>query len=140
MSFRFGGDRPKVDTRLQKAGKYTASTGTSKHYFEFEFDCLFNGLQVFSTNANLGDTVSLEVQYNYGGAWKRYKKFGKEWFIFPNNILDIISVPSEPKDGMRIEFEYNNTGESSVDIFVNIYTYYDQTTINVAAGQEGEDW
>jgi len=140
MSYRFGSDRPKIDTRIQGAGKYTAPTGTSQHYFTIPFDCLLNGVQLYAKDSNVGDTVSFEVQYDYGGVWKRYKKFGKGLYFPPNAWTEFISVPAEPKQGMRLEFEYVNTGSTSVDFTVNALTYSPQTVIDVASGAEGEDW
>lgn len=140
MSYLFGSDRPKLDTRLQGAGKFTATTGTTQHYFTIPFDCMLNGLQIYSDNSNVGDTVSMEVQYNYGGVWKRYKKFGKGLYFPPKTWAEFISIPSEPKNGMRIKFEYINSGESSVDFIINLLTYFPQASIATSNGEEGEDW
>lgn len=140
MSYRFGSDRPKIDTRIQGVSKFTAATGTTQHYFTLPFDCLLNGVQLYSDNSNVGDSISFEVQYQYGQTWKRYKKFGKGLLFAPKVWTEFISVPAEPKQGMRLEFEYNNTGSASVDFIINVLTYTPQTVIDVASGAEGEDW
>lgn len=140
MPYRFGTDRPKIDTRIQGTSKFTAAVGTTQHYFTVPFDCLLNGVQLYANNSNVGDSISFEVQYNYGGTWKRYKKFGKGLFFAPNAWTEFISVPAEPIQGMRIEFEYVNTGASQVDFVVNVLTYTPQVSIDVENGVEGEDW
>lgn len=140
MGYQFGTDRPKLDVKLQGIGKFVATPGQSSHYFVFPNNCMFNGVQVIADNANLGDNLSLTVEYPYQESWKRYKKFGKSWYIYKDNILEIVLFPTYPEQGMRAKFIYDNTGNANINFVVNLFVYSDQLSVDTANGAEGEDW
>jgi hypothetical protein len=140
MSAEFGSDRPKLDARLQSAGLFIATPGSSTHYFVLPFDLMFNGLQFYAYSSNKGDLVNVEMQYLYGETWKRYQKYSKNWYVFPNQVTEIKTIPAYPLYGMRIAFSYTNEGDANVDFAVNLYTYVPVVNVDVANGEEGIDW
>ena len=136
-------DRPHKDARLHGAGSFTTTAGTSyTHYYTFSFDCDFNGIEVITdSNAIIGDHVTIWTEYNAGPyGWKRYKKFGKEWYLKPDDKDTIILFPTTPKAGVRLCIKYTSTGASDVTSAVNLFTFVDQATVDVASLEEGEDW
>lgn len=141
MSAQYGSDNPLIDARLQGTPLFTATPGLSTHYHTFDFDCKMNGVEVYAWDANQGDNMSIESQYNaepYG--WKRYKKFGKNWNIYPNERSRIILFPTEPKAGVRLAFTYDNKGVVDVKFSINVFQFIDRQYINPSLLEEGEDW
>jgi len=114
----------------------------SVHYFDFLFDCKFEGLDFYAWDSNPGDTLTLETEYYAGETygWIRYKKFGKAWNIFPNEKLRIILFPTEPILGVRAKFSYDNKGTQPVKFAANMFQFIDHKTVNPAILGEGEDW
>ena len=154
MSLLFGSERPSLDAHLYGVGCFTApaasqtdngvtadSNGVSVHYHEFPFDCQFNGIQFLASNVTLGDHVSFEVQYNAGAAgWKRYKRFGKEWFVSNDKLLDILLFPANATTSSRLVISYKNTGSSSAKFFINLFAFTDFENVNTSQLEEGTDW
>lgn len=139
----FGTDVPLLDARLGGAGVFTSTAGTdTTHYYTFGFDCKYNGIEVITdSNSVLGDHVTLWTEYNAGQyGWKRYKKFGKEWYLKPNDRTRIILFPTEPSAGVRLAMKYHSTGVNDVVMAVNLFMFVDQAKVNPGALEEGEDW
>jgi len=140
MSAEFGSERPKLDARLQGTNLYTATPGTSTHYFTIPFDLMFNGLQFHAYSSNKGDYVNVEMQYQYGETWKRYQRYAKKWYVFDDHTIEIKTIPAYPMNAMRIAFTYENVGSSNVDFAINLYTYVPVVSVDVASGAEGDNW
>lgn len=134
---------PLLDARLLGIGKFSTPAGqTAEHTYVFTYDCKFNGIEVLTdSNVAFGDNITLWTEYNAGPyGWKRFKKFGKSWHVKKDNVLRIILFPTEPKAGVRLVLKYENTGATTVDIAVNLFTFVDQAVINTQVLEEGEDW
>jgi len=139
---QYGTDKPILDARLTGSDLFTAPAGVkTKFYFTFDFDCKFNGTEVYAWDSNAGDKIELITEYNAGAyGWKRYKKFGKEFNIFPNTLQKYILFPTEPSAGVRLVVEYDNTGLTEVKFSLNIFLFTDQEIVKPSILQEGEDW
>lgn len=141
MSDWNGSGNPSLDSRLQGVPKFTAPIGDSTHEHIFEFDCDFNGVEIYSMCDELGHSVTLETHYNAGPyGWKRYKRFGKTWNLCPNNNCRIILFPTKPKEGIKLVVKYHNPSLSPVDFIVNLFQFIEMENVNPASLEEGEDW
>lgn len=139
---QYGTDKPILDARLSGTDLFTAPAGQkTKFYFNFNFDCKFNGTEMYAWDSNRGDKLNLSTEYNAGPyGWKTYKKFGKEFNVYPNTIQKYILFPTEPKAGVRLVVEYDNKGVTDVEFSMNIFLFVDQQKINLSILEEGEDW
>lgn len=147
MSDWTGSDNPKMDARLEGSQVFSVPANTTKiDYVMFDFDCSFNGIEIGSSTTKVGDSVSLWTEYlaivlgDGTEIWLRYKKFGKSWNIFKNNITRIVLFPTLPKDGVRLAIKYKNTNAEPVNYAINKFQFVDSEPVNVYLGQEGEDW
>lgn len=133
---------PLLDARLWGSPLFTAPANQETEFnFEIPFDCKWNGIEIFAWGPNKGDHMKLQTEYNAGPyGWKRYKKFGKHFNIYPNYVNKIILFPSEPKAGVRVCVYYTNTGNTPVDFSINLYTFVDEQVVNTNNLEEGEDW
>lgn len=137
----------KIDARLEGV-KFTmpANTTTKKYYYFNHEDTskviLFMGVSLYAFSANQGDTVNLWSEYTYDGGtnWKRYKKFAKNWNVFPNVEMKDLLFPTTPKTGVRLVIEYTNTGGTPVDLALNLYNMVDTILVDPNQLQEGHDW
>jgi hypothetical protein len=138
----FGSVKPELDIKLHGKPFFTATANeVSTHYFSMDFNCYMNGVQFYAWDSNKGDNVIMEMQYNAGElGWKRYKKFVKTWNIFPDDKSTNILFPKAALEGTRIMIKYDNKGMSDVDFAINLFTYSALTQVNIATGEEGEDW
>lgn len=102
----------------------------------------FFGVALYAWDSNLGDHVNMWTEYTTDGGttWKRYKKFAKNFNIFPKTEMKDIIFPTTPTNGVRLVIEYKNTGIAPVNLFINFYNFVDQQTVDPAQGQEGVDW
>ena len=67
--------------------------------------------------------------------WQLYKKFSKNWYVFPGHPCEIVLYPALPKANFNIiQVEYKNTSASEVKFFVNAFLHADLDT------HKGEDW
>ena len=140
---QYGSDKPILDARLTGSDLFTATANSeTHHYFNFNFDCLFNGVELYAWDSNTGDKVELITEYYAPplGAWLRYKKFGKTFNIYPNTLQNYILFPTEPKAGVRVKVTYNNTGNTDVKFSMNLFIFNDQQQVNTAVAEQGEDW
>ena len=140
---QYGTDKPILDARLHGAGLYTADANSvTSHYYNFTFDCKFNGIEIITDeNVKLGDNITLITEYNAGPyGHKRYKKFGKDWYLKKDDKTRIILFPTEPKAGIRLHIKYNNTSQNAVTFAVNLFTFVDQQVVDPNTLQEGDDW
>lgn len=142
MSDWTGSSLPNVDARLEGSEVMSAVGNTStEFYINFNFDCDMTGIEFYAWSPNKGDTLNFYTEYNAGPyGWKRYKKFGKNFNVFPNHISRIILFPTSPKAGSRIKVVYNNTGNSAVDFSINRFQFTAIEKIDPTKLQEGEDW
>lgn len=132
---------PSLDARLFGISVMVAPSGTSEHYFSFPFDCKFNGIEIKTNASELGDKLSLETQYNAGPyGWKRYKRFAKQWNVFPDESTRVLLFPTEPKAGIRVKVTYENAHQTDIKIAINLFTFVDSEIVNAAQLQEGADW
>lgn len=130
------------DARLQGTQLFNAAVGVTHHYFDFQFNCNFEGIEFYAWDSSKGDTLSMQTQYYAGPTygWIRYKKFGKTFNVFPNNVTRIILFPTEPILGVRIKFTYDNKGSAPVDFSANLFQFKDHEVVNTAILDEGADW
>lgn len=146
MDVAYGSRKPRLDTRLE--GKcFDCTAGDSTHFYNFSYESpitkvLFNGVETFAKDANMGDSVTLWTEYYAGPTyeWITYKKFGKNYMVFPNTIQKNILFPTEPILGVRMAIKYNNTGTETVKFAINLFNFVDRQTVNPAVLQEGHDW
>lgn len=140
---QYGSDKPILDARLTGTDLFTApANSTTDHYFNFGFDCLFNGAELYCWDSNKGDKIELSTEYYVPptDTWNRYKKFGKDFNVYPNVVQNYILFPTEPKAGVRVRIRYTNTGDTAVDFSLNMFIFADQQQVNPSVLEEGEDW
>jgi len=137
-----GSKDPVLDARIEGSETFTATANsTTTHYIVFDFDCEFEGLEIAADNPTFGDHVEMSTEYNAGAyGWKRYKKFGKRFNIYPNHVSRIILFPTLPSAGVRIAISYTNTGNSDTKFSINKFQYVSRTVVKPSELQEGEDW
>ena len=138
----FGTVDPLLDARLQGAMFETApASAKSSYYFNFPFDCNFNGVDFYAWSPNSGDNLDLYTEYTTDGGttWLRYKKFGKKWYVMPEKER-VLLFPTTPSVGVRLRVDYDNVGPDAVKFVLNLWTFVDQTLVDPAQGQQGEDW
>jgi hypothetical protein len=131
------------DARMTGSDKFTAAANsTTKHYFYFTFDCYFNGVELYAKDSNMGDKLKMYTEYYVPSldVWKRYKKFGKEFNIYPNTIQNYVLFPATPQTGVRVCFEYTNTGNAEVEFSANFFIFADIEILDLSNLEEGEDW
>lgn len=142
MSDFNGSLRPALDARLEGSAIFNCPANTVKtFYVPFDFDCELSGIEIYAWSSNVGDNVSMETQYQINeNTWKRYKKFGKGWNVFPDRPCRIILFPTTPKEGIRMAITYNNKGQSAVNFCINKFQFVDEAKVDPTQGQEGEVW
>lgn len=143
MSEAYGTSRPLLDARLEGGIFGTAVANDSTEFiYVYDFDALFNGVQLYAFNSNPGDRIFLSTEYNAGPyGWKRYKKFGKGWYVAPNQLNQIVLFPTYPKQGVRIKLVYENVhATNDVQFFLNLFNFVDIARVDTGTLQEGEDW
>lgn len=120
---------------------------TSTEYYNFshtpqEGKVSFYGVALYSPNSESGDNLDMWTEYSVdsGVTWKKYKKFAKNFNIFPRIEMKDIIFPTTPTNIFRIAFTYRSKGISKVDLFVNLYNFVDQQLVDPTQGQEGRDW
>ena len=121
--------------------------GTSRQVYNFSHEpeavkVSFFGVSIYAWDSNLGDKVNMWTEYWVEplGQWKRYKKFAKNFNIYPKTEMKDILFPTTPTNGVRLVIEYNNTGIGDVNFFMNLYNFVDQQTVDLATASEGVDW
>lgn len=143
MDAQYGSSKPRLDARLKGTDLFTApANSTSEHIFYFTFDCKFNGIEMFAWDSNKGDHLALFTDYYVPplASWKRYKKFGKHFNVYPNNLQKYVLFPTEPSNGVRLRLEYTNTGNTAVDFSLNLFMFADRSLVDTSTASEGEDW
>lgn len=145
-STSLGQKKPRLDTRLEGV-LFSCTSGDSTHYYNFNYEAgikkvLFNGVETFAFDSNPGDYVTLWTEYFVPpmNAWKRYKKFGKKYYVFPNTTQKNILFPTEPTIGVRLVVKYHNTGTDPVNYALNLFNFVDRQTIDTSTASEGVDW
>lgn len=122
---------------------FTAQAGNNSYTMPFPFDCKFEGIEIFSQDANIGDHIPMfEVRYSIDGGvnWLRFRKFAKNWSIFPSTLCRIILFPTEPKAGTLLAFDYYNEGATAIKFSLNLFVMTDEEAVDVMQAEEGEDW
>lgn len=147
MSNQFRTDQaPLLDARLE--GKFFTFGGTndSIQYYNFSHEAevdkvYFYGVETFC-NGELGDSVDMWTEYYVPqlNEWKRYKKFGKNYMIFPNVMQKNVLFPTTPKLGVRLAIKYNQVGTGEVKFIMNMFNFVDQQEVKPSALQEGVNW
>ena len=132
---------PSVDARLIGHLFQNVPVGTSEQEFIFPYDCNFNGAAITSTVTKLGTKISLETRYQAApGVWFRYKRFGRDWNMFPNYVCKTLLFPTRPKQGIKLVIGVENNEGVPIDIGINLYTFANLENVNPMLGQQGEDW
>lgn len=133
--------RPDVDARLKGAFFGNIPTGTHDLEYVFDFDCQFNGAAIWSSVSNGGSFIRLETQYDAGPyGWKRYKKFGDSWNLFPNYVCKTILFPTEPSAGVKLLIRVTNNEGAPIDLGINLFQFTESQKVNPGALEEGDDW
>lgn len=147
MSLFSTSDVPLLDFRGEGKQFVFAPKETNKDFYYFNHEVgankvSFFGVSLYAWDSNLGDTVNMWTEYTIDGGttWVRYKKFAKNFNIFPKTEMKDILFPTTPTNGVRLVVEYSNTGISPVNLFLNLYNFVDQQTIDPTLGQQGVDW
>jgi len=140
---KYGSVKPSLDTAAEGSSLFTApANSVSDHHFTFTKNNMFNEIFFYAWSPNKGDHIErFEVQYQAApGLWYRYKKFAKNFNVYPNTLQRFEAIPGRPVAGMRILIKYHNTGSNAVDFSLNIGKYHDYETVNPMVGQQGDDW
>lgn len=133
--------KPEMDARLR--GKYWSNIpiGVSNLEYVFEYDCSFNGAAIWSSVTKGGSSITLETQYDAGPyGWKRYKRFGKDWNLYPNYVCKTILFPTKPKAGIKLLITVDNQEGAPIDLGINLFTFIYSEIVNPSSLQEGSDW
>lgn len=141
-------DVPLLDFRGEGVKfSFPVQEASSKGYYNFSHEpsavkISFFGVSLYAWNSSLGDTVTMWTEYTIDGGttWLRYKKFAKNFNVFPKVEMKDILFPTTPTNGVRLVVEYTNTGTAPVDFFLNLYNFVDQQTIDLMVAQQGADW
>jgi hypothetical protein len=132
---------PELDARLRGLLFKSVPVGVSTVEYIFEYDCFFNGASITSSVTKLGTRLSLETQYQAApGLWFKYKKFAKEWNMFPGYVCKTILHPTKPRAGIKLLIHVDNQEGMPIDIGVNLFTFIDSEMVNPSLGQQGADW
>lgn len=140
---QYGSNNPLLDARLVGTDLFTATANsTTDHYFNFEFDCLFNGVEFYAFNSSAGDKVELSTEYYVPpmNTWLRYKKFGKNFNVYPNLLQKYILFPTTPQAGVRVRVRYINVENVDVKFSMNLFVFKDQQELDLSLAQQGDDW
>lgn len=131
-----------LDVRLQGSELHVAAANaTSDFTLDFTFKGLVNGVEFYAFDSTPGDKINFVFQYYYEDEWTFYKKFAKDFNIYPNVLQKYILVPAEPQIGMRICMQYENVHATNAAKFsYNLYQFKDSETVDVLTGQSGENW
>lgn len=139
-------DAPALDFRGEGT-HMVFEKGTSQATYNFSHEAAavkvsFFGVALYAWDSSLGDTVNMWTEYYVPplGEWKRYKKFAKNYNIFPKTEMKDILFPTTPTNGVRLVIEYTNTGIAPVNLFMNLYNFVDQQLIDTSTASEGIDW
>lgn len=130
------------DTRIQGWSISNVPTGDSTHYYTFNFDCFFNGVELYCDTTELGVSITMSSEYYVQplDTWKRYKKFAKDYNIFPSQNHKHLLFPTTPSQGVRIKLEVKNNTNSSVNLNLNLFQFTKLEKVDPTQLQEGEDW
>jgi hypothetical protein len=138
-----GAPNPGLDARIEGSELFVAPAGAkTDFYIYFTFACDFQGMEFFAWNSNIGDNIDLRTDYYVPpmGVWKRYKKFGKHFNIYPNNVTKVILFPTKPTIGVRMTISYDNKGTEPVSFSMNKFQFADIEKVDTSVVGEGEDW
>ena len=138
----YNSDRPLLDARLEGIIFATATANsTTTETYSFTGDREFNGVEMYAWDSNPGDYLNFITEYYTGTEWKRFKKFGKKWYVMPNTLHRVILFPNFTQNGVRIKVEYVNVDASNdVKFVMNLFKFIDEQTVDTSIGEEGEDW
>lgn len=120
---------------------------SSFHYYNFTHEQAvgfinFFGVSIYAWDSNKGDKITMWTEYYVPqlDEWKKYKKFAKNFNIFPNTEMKDILFPTTPTNGVRLAIGYTNKGSTPVDFYINLYNFVDQQQVSPSHLEEGEDW
>ena len=83
----------------------------------------------------------METQYEAApGVWFGYKKFSKQWNLFPNYVCKTILFPTEPKAGVRVAFTIENNEGVPIDVGMNFFQFTALEEVHPSLGEQGTDW
>jgi len=134
-----------LDARLEGAGTVLVvpANTTKAFYFPFQTDTLFNGMELFAFTSTKGDKIMMQTEYYVPQleAWLRYKRFAKNFMIFPNVVQKYILFPTEPIVGIRVRIDYTNVNATEVAEFTyNLFKFDNLAKVDVTQGEQGDDW
>lgn len=147
MSDWNGAPNPSLDARIEGTPLFSAPAGTKTEFrITFDFDCDLQGIELFAWSSNPGDNVELRTEYDINNSpgnppiWRRYKKFGKNFNVYPNHVNRVIIFPTKPKVGVCLVVSYDNKGEEPVQFSLNKFQFIPLAKVDTSLGEEGEDW
>jgi hypothetical protein len=108
-----------------------------------DVNSIFNGVQYYAENSNMGDTLTFQVvdkdgsgvalgiypqayydAYKDGQGVLLVEQFGDPWYIGPNSLEDIILYKASLLPGLYIRVIYTNThAAQTVNWFVNLFRH-----------------
>lgn len=105
--------------------------------------CYFDGIQYYSSNANIGDCACFQVvdkdgfgvlagwydQATFDAMGNEYvvEQFGMDWYMLPNVKEDLMLYKSEIVPGLYIRVRYTSTGTEDVNVIVNLFRHLDSS-------------
>ena len=143
MSDWTGSMNPSLDARLEGSPLFTATANSiTEHIIGFDFACDFNGIEFYAWSSNAGDNLTFQTEYYAGPVynWIPYKKFGKNFNVYPDHVTRVIIFPTKPFLGVRVKIKYDNKGTEDVKFSMNKFQFAEYENVNTAILDSGEDW
>ena len=104
---------------------------------------IFNGVQYYAKNAEVGDSITFQVvdkdgtgvtlglypqayydAYKDGNGVLVIEEFGDSWYVAPNTMEDIILYESTIYPGLYLRSSYTSTGTGSdPEFMLNLYRH-----------------
>ena len=88
---------------------------------------IFNGIQYYAKNAEVGDTITFQVVIISGETVTLIEEFGDGWYVAPDKLEDIILYRSGIVPGIFLRVKYTSVGTTSdVEFFMNLYRHLEE--------------
>ena len=101
----------------------------------------FDGIQYYAKDAEIGDKASFQVvdkdgvgvtlgwydQATFDAMGNLYvvEEFGKDWYMMPNEKIDLMLYKAAIIPGLYIRMKYTSTGATNVKIVINLFRHLD---------------
>ena len=131
-----------IDPRLEGVANVLVSTknATTTHYIDFTFDGMFNGIEFYAHESYEGDYIDIYIEYLIPpSTWRRYKKFAKNFNIFPNILQKYVLTTANVVTDSRIRIDYTSKS-TATDAKLSLNKFQFVTSETVIPPSEGTDW